>query len=159
MLRPATSTCRSAAPWCRPGRTRAPPRLRRPPAPARPAAIVKKINKKLCPSDEPQGRGWLFGVSHIDQSGDPDSTFCAAGDMTTCPIGLHDKRRAPDEIDPAGHNVDSSLGGSTAYDLRAHAEMLGADTVRAWASNPSTATSSGEKAHDQGMAAGRYDGA
>jgi hypothetical protein len=117
--------------------------------PGTPGCGIKKINTKLCPSAEPQGRGWLFGVSHIDQGGDPDSTFCAAGDMTQCPIGLHDKRRAPDEIDPAGHNVDASLAGTTAYDLRAHVAMVGSETVRAWASNQVTGgatNASGEKA-------------
>jgi hypothetical protein len=93
-----------------------------------------------CPRSEPQGRGWLFGVSHIDQDGDPDSEFCAAGDMSTCPIGLHDKRRAPDEIDPAGHNVDAALGGSRSYDLVARATGWPSDgaaiTLRAWTTNP-----------------------
>ncbi len=55
--------------------------------------------------------------------------------MTLCPTGLHDKRRAPDEIDPAGHNVDAALGGSTAYDLVTHVQMLDGRTVRAWVSN------------------------
>ncbi|HEY1488461.1 MAG TPA: SdrD B-like domain-containing protein, partial [Micromonosporaceae bacterium] len=109
--------------------------------PGTPGCNPKKINKSLCPTQEPQGRGWLLGVSHIDQTGDPDSTFCAAGDMTLCPIGLHDKRRAPDEIDPAGHNVDSTLSGSTAYDLAAHVEMLDSTTVRAWVANPAAAAS------------------
>jgi SdrD B-like domain len=109
--------------------------------PGTPGCTLKKTNAKLCPTAEPQGRGWLIGVSHIDQSGDPDSTFCAGGDMTLCPIGLHDKRRAPDEIDPAGHNVDAALGGSTAYDLAAHAQMADATTVRAWASNSGPNTS------------------
>jgi SdrD B-like protein len=106
--------------------------------PGTPGCEPKKINAKLCPAEEPQGRGWLLGVSHIDQTGDPDSTFCAAGDMTRCPIGLHDKRRSPDEIDPAGHNVDSTLGGSTAYNLQAHVSMLSPDTVRAFVGNPAT---------------------
>lgn len=117
--------------------------------PGTPGCTVKTTNTKLCPADEPQGRGWLFGISHIDQNGDPDSTFCAAGDMTRCPISLHDKRRAPDEIDPAGHNVDASLGGTTASDLRAYAEMLDSTTVRAWAANDvagALVNASGEKA-------------
>lgn len=112
--------------------------------PGTPGCVPGHPNKALCPTSEPQSRGWLFGISHIDQTGDPDSTFCAAGDMTQCPIGLHDKRRAPDEIDPAGHTVDASLGGPTTYDLHAHVEALdGAKTatpdgqvsLRAWLSN------------------------
>jgi hypothetical protein len=109
--------------------------------PGTPGCTPKKINTKLCPAQEPQGRGWLLGVSHIDQPGDPDSSFCAAGDMTLCPIGLHDKRRSPDEIDPAGHNVDSTLAGSTAYNLQARVAMLNSTTVRAFVSNPSTEAS------------------
>ena len=109
--------------------------------PGTPGCLPKKINKKLCPSAEPEARGWLLGVSHIDQTGDPDSTFCAAGDMTLCPLGLHDKRRMPDELDPAGHNVDASLGGSVGYDLEAHVQMLDADTVRAWVRNPGASAS------------------
>jgi hypothetical protein len=104
--------------------------------PGTPGCNPKEIDKSRCPVLEPLGRGWLLGVSHIDQTGDPDSTFCAAGDMTQCPIGLHDKRRAPDELDPVGHNVDSTLGGTSAYDLQAHVEMLDPDTVRAFVSNP-----------------------
>lgn len=123
--------------------------------PGTPGCVPKHPDAALCPTDEPQGRGWLFGVSHIDQKGDPDSTFCAAGDMTVCPIGLHDKRRAPDDIDPAGHTVDASLGGSLDYQLHAHIEPLAAPaggaapgggtgaavqpggtiTLRAWVSN------------------------
>lgn len=116
--------------------------------PGTPGCRPEDIDTSLCPIDEPQSRGWLFGISHIDQTGDPDSTFCAAGDMTTCPIGLHDKRRAPDEIDPAGHTVNAALGGTTAYDLHAHVRALGpggagpttatagADvTLRAWVTN------------------------
>ena len=123
--------------------------------PGTPGCVPKPPDKALCPTDEPQSRGWLFGVSHIDQKGDPDSTFCAAGDMTRCPIGLHDKRRSPDEIDPAGHTVDASLGGGMDYQLHAHVEALtgptgaavaggatgaavqpgGTITLRAWVSN------------------------
>jgi hypothetical protein len=103
--------------------------------PGTPGCAVTKPNKSRCPSEEPQGRGWLFGVGHIDQYGDPDSTFCADGDMTLCPLGLHDKRRAPDEIDPAGHNVDAALGGSTSYDLSARVQLLDMSTVRAWLGN------------------------
>lgn len=112
--------------------------------PGTPGCTIKKTSAKLCPTEEPQGRGWLFGISHIDQSGDPDSTFCAAGDMTQCPLGLHDKRRAPDEIDPAGHNVDAALGGTPAYDLIAHLTSMaptgpvppgGNIALRAWASD------------------------
>ncbi len=105
--------------------------------PGTPGCTTTKTSALTCPTAEPQGRGWLLGVSHIDQTGDPDSTFCAAGDMTLCPTGLHDKRHTPDEVDPAGHNVDAALTGTSAYDLAAHVEKLSDDTVRAWVSNPS----------------------
>jgi hypothetical protein len=111
--------------------------------PGTPGCVPGHPDPALCPTGEPQSRGWLFGISHIDQTGDPDSTFCAAGDMTLCPIGLHDKRRAPDEIDPAGHTVDAALGGDARYDLHAHIAPLGGGTaipggqvaLRAWLSN------------------------
>lgn len=112
--------------------------------PGTPGCTMTNPDPDLCPTSEPQSRGWLFGISHIDQTGDPDSTFCAAGDMTQCPIGLHDKRRAPDEIDPAGHTVDAALGGPDTYTLHPHVVALGGAatasagspvSLRAWVSN------------------------
>jgi hypothetical protein len=97
-----------------------------------------------CTSAEPMGAGWLFAVDHIDQTGDPDSTFCAAGDPRRCPTGVHDKRRNPDEVDPVGHNVSSALGTQSSMDLEAYAAVLAAPspalrsttvTIRAWAAN------------------------
>lgn len=97
-----------------------------------------------CTTAEPQGRAWLFAVSHIDQPGDPDSTFCAAGNPTRCPTGLHDKRRNPDEVDPVGHNVIASLAGTTAIDLQTFATLLAPTgpvhpgttlSLRTWAGN------------------------
>jgi hypothetical protein len=99
---------------------------------------------RTCTRAEPQGRGWLLAVSHIDQRGDPDSDFCAAADPRACPTGVHDKRRAPDEVDPVGHNVAAGLGGTTGYDLQMNYTARNpprvvhpGDTVslRAWAAN------------------------
>jgi len=75
-----------------------------------------------CPTAEPQGAPLTFAVTHIDQSGDPDSfgPDCPAGAaITTCATGIHDKQAEPDEIDPVGHNVDPTLGVSSSYDLSA----------------------------------------
>src|SRR5262249_23589509 len=63
--------------------------------PGTPGCVPTKIVAP-CTKAEPAARGWLFGVSHIDQAGDPDSDFCMAGNPAACPTGLHDKRRNPD---------------------------------------------------------------
>ena len=53
----------------------------------------------------------ILSHSHIDQTGDPDSPFCASTSSPQyCATGIHDKRYNPDEVDVAGHNVDVSLG-------------------------------------------------
>lgn len=97
-----------------------------------------------CSLGEPQGRAWTLRVKQIAQSGDPDSTVSACTNPQDCPTGMHDKRREPDEVDPAGHNVDASLGGTTDFDLKmiykghkAPATIHPGDTVsvRAWVQN------------------------
>ena len=112
--------------------------------PGTPGCVPGAVVTATCVQAEPQARAWLFAVSHIDQPGDPDSTFCAYGDPTYCPTGLHDKRRNPDEVDPVGHNVVASLGGTTAIDLQTFYELVApagpvhpGDTLslRAWAAN------------------------
>lgn len=108
--------------------------------PGNPACVPGSLQPQTCALGEPQGHGWLLAVSHIDQAGDPDSTFCAAGDPRSCPTGIHDKRRAPDEIDPVGHNVLAPR--AAGYDLRLGYRRLATIavprpgdviTVRTWA--------------------------
>ena len=68
------------------------------------------------PHGEPSGAPLILGVTHIDQTGDPDSfgPGCdAATDVRQCPTGIHDKQVEPDEVDPVGHNVDASVGTDT----------------------------------------------
>lgn len=113
--------------------------------PGTPGCRLGRVNPRTCTVAEPQGRGWLFAVTHIDQRSDPDSTFCLPVPASACPTGVHDKRRAPDEADPVGHNVDAALGGSTAYNLQAHLAVIGGTvrrggllSLRAWAGNAGT---------------------
>jgi SdrD B-like domain len=80
-----------------------------------------------CPTVEPQGAPLIFGVTHIDQSGDPDSfgPGCdAAADVRQCPTGVHDKQVEPDEVDPVGHNVDATIGTDTTYNFRSRVDLL-----------------------------------
>jgi hypothetical protein len=80
-----------------------------------------------CPTTEPYGAPLMFAVSHIDQTGDPDSfgpNCVASVDVRKCPTGIHDKRTEPDEVDPVGHNTAASVGGSQAYDLTANVAAL-----------------------------------
>jgi hypothetical protein len=75
-----------------------------------------------CPTAEPDGAPLTFGVTHVDQPGDPDSfgPDCRAGTpVTACATGIHDKQAEPDEVDPVGHNVDAAVGASSTYDLSA----------------------------------------
>jgi hypothetical protein len=87
-----------------------------------------------CPTGEPQGAPLLFAVTHIDQDGDPDSfgPGCRATDIRTCPTGIHDKQVEPDEVDPVGHNVDSALGVSTAYNLTSNLSVLSSQPAGGW---------------------------
>ncbi|MCU7730868.1 hypothetical protein ODJ79_44750 [Actinoplanes sp. KI2] len=110
--------------------------------PGTPGCRIDAIDPGTCTVAEPQGRGWLFAVTHLDQPGDADSAFCNPVPATMCPTGVHDKRRSPDEVDPVGHNVDAALGGSTAYNLQGHLALAGgtvrrgaALTLRAWVSD------------------------
>jgi len=113
--------------------------------PGTPGCVPGSPVAATCSQAEPQARGWLYAVSHIDQSGDPDSDFCAAGSPAACPTGLHDKRRNPDEVDPVGHNVVASLGGTTAIDMQGFYAVAppaggvlhpgGSIALRAWAAN------------------------
>lgn len=110
--------------------------------PGTPGCVPGAVVTATCTNSEPQARGWLFGVSGMDQTGDPDSDFCLAGDPALCPTGLHDKRRNPDEVDPVGHNVVASLGGTTSIDVQAFYEALPGPVhpgsqvaLRAWTGN------------------------
>lgn len=116
--------------------------------PGTPGCTLTATPAATCGTGAPQGRTLMIGVSHIDQEGDPDSDFCARHDLGACPTGLHDKRREPDEVDPAGHNVDAALGGTTDFNLRmsyARVRLPGqatplaapgeAITVRGWVRN------------------------
>jgi SdrD B-like domain len=88
-----------------------------------------------CPTAEPYGAPLLFAVSHIDQTGDPDSfgpNCDASVDVRTCPTGIHDKQTEPDEVDPVGHNVAASLGGSQDYDLTADVVALTPTPAGGW---------------------------
>lgn len=70
-----------------------------------------------CSDREPQGRALVFGVTAVDQPGDPDSLFCAARSrLELCSTGVHDKRIEPDEIDPVGHNLPASYGVTAGFD-------------------------------------------
>lgn len=88
-----------------------------------------------CPKAEPAGAPLMFAVSRIDQSGDPDSfgPHCnAALDVRACPTGIHDKQVEPDEVDPVGHNVAASLGGSQSFDLSADVVALTPRPASGW---------------------------
>jgi PKD repeat protein len=87
-----------------------------------------------CPTVEPYGAPLMFAVSHIDQTGDPDSfgpNCDASVDVRACPTGIHDKQTEPDEVDPVGHNTAASVGGAQAYDLTADVVALDAAPVHA----------------------------
>jgi hypothetical protein len=85
--------------------------------PGTPGCTLDAPPAATCSSQAPQGRTLMLGVTSIAEHGDPDSGFCARGDLRGCATGLHDKRREPDEVDPAGHNVDAALGGTTDFNL------------------------------------------
>ncbi|HEY2792184.1 MAG TPA: hypothetical protein VGJ28_07515, partial [Micromonosporaceae bacterium] len=97
-----------------------------------------------CTTAEPQGRAWILRVNHITQTGEADTIFNQCTNPQDCPTGIHDKRREPDDTDPAGHNVVSSAGGTTGFDLameyhgyKQPATIHPGDTVgvRAWIQN------------------------
>lgn len=80
-----------------------------------------------CPAGEPEGAPLMFAVTHIDQTGDPDSfgPGCAADvDVRQCATGIHDKQAEPDEVDPVGHNVEASVGTDLTYDLQSRVDVL-----------------------------------
>jgi SdrD B-like domain len=88
-----------------------------------------------CPTAEPQGASLIFGVTHIDQSGDPDSfgPGCdAATDVRQCATGIHDKQVEPDEVDPVGHNVDATFGTDSTYNLRSRVDLLSPAPPGGW---------------------------
>jgi hypothetical protein len=104
--------------------------------PGTPGCTLDAPPAPTCSAQAPQGRTLIIGVSHIAEHGDPDSGFCARGDLRGCATALHDKRREPDEVDPAGHNIDAALGGTTDFNLRMAYDRvdqhgLGALVVRA----------------------------
>jgi hypothetical protein len=115
--------------------------------PGTPGCTLDAPPAATCGTGAPQGRALMLGVTHIAQHGDPDSTFCARGDLRRCATGLHDKRREPDDVDPAGHNIDAALGGTTDFNLqmayarvghRGPASIVHAGdeiTVRGWVRN------------------------
>jgi hypothetical protein len=75
---------------------------------------------KACPTKEPQGAPLIISVTHVDQSGDPDSfgPDCPPGQaVALCGTGIHDKQVQPDQVDPAGHNVVAGAGTSSVYNL------------------------------------------
>jgi hypothetical protein len=87
-----------------------------------------------CPTVEPYGAPLMFAVSHIDQTGDPDSfgpNCVAAADIRACATGIHDKQTEPDEVDPVGHNTAASVGGSQGFDLTANVAALNPAAPRA----------------------------
>jgi hypothetical protein len=94
--------------------------------PGTPGCVVANPTS-ACPKGEPQGAPLTLRVTHIDQSGDPDSfgPDCPAQRVTTdCATGIHDKQVEPDEVDPVGHNVAASLGGAGSYNLSAELWVL-----------------------------------
>jgi hypothetical protein len=97
--------------------------------PGTPGCTTDATPGPTCSTAAPQGRTLLLGVSHIAERGDPDSDFCARGDLRQCATALHDKRREPDEVDPAGHNVAANLGGTTDFNLRMRYRRLDAPPV------------------------------
>lgn len=125
--------------------------------PGTPGCTLTAPPAATCSAAAPQGRTLMLGVSHIAQRGDPDSTFCARGDLRGCPTGVHDKRREPDEVDPAGHNVDAAFGGTDAFNLRMDYARAGRldplthpgeeITVRGWVRNQIGADEPTNQAH------------
>jgi hypothetical protein len=113
--------------------------------PGTPGCTLDAPPAATCASGAPQGRTLMLGISHIAERGDPDSGFCARADLRACATGLHDKRREPDDVDPAGHNVDAALGGTSAFNLRMSYARVGPAlpvahageeiTVRGWVRN------------------------
>lgn len=95
-----------------------------------------------CLTAEPQGAPLILGITHIDQSGDPDSfgPGCdAAADMRQCATGIHDKQVEPDEVDPVGHNVDAAVGTNATYNLRSRLDLLSPVPAGGWqAGSPMT---------------------
>lgn len=88
-----------------------------------------------CSKAEPAGAPLVFAVTHIDQTGDPDSfgPHCdAATDVRACATGIHDKQVEPDEVDPVGHNVAASIGGSQSFDLTADVVALTPKPAGGW---------------------------
>ena len=88
-----------------------------------------------CPTAEPYGAPLVLAVTHIAQSGDPDSFGPGCDpvtDVRACPTGIHDKQVAPDEVDPVGHNVAASVGGSQSYDLTSRVDLLSAVPAGGW---------------------------
>lgn len=89
----------------------------------------------ICPTGEPFAAPLILGITHVDQSGDPDSfgPGCdAETDVRQCPTGIHDKQVEPDEVDPVGHNVDASVGSNETYDLRSKVDVLSALPAGGW---------------------------
>jgi hypothetical protein len=89
--------------------------------PGTPGCVVGKTTS-ACPKGEPQGAPLTLRITHIDQSGDPDSfgPDCPPQrPATDCATGIHDKQAEPDEVDPVGHNVAADLGGAGSYNLSA----------------------------------------
>jgi hypothetical protein len=77
-------------------------------------------------------------VTHIDQTGDPDSfgPDCPPDQpVALCATGIHDKQVEPDQVDPVGHNVDATVGTSATYNL----------TARLFALRPAGPTAPGGK--------------
>jgi SdrD B-like domain len=94
--------------------------------PGTPGCIVNNPTS-ACPKGEPQGAPLTFRVTHIDQTGDPDSfgPDCPAQRASTdCATGIHDKQIEPDEVDPVGHNVAASVGGANGYNLTSELWVL-----------------------------------
>jgi SdrD B-like domain len=88
-----------------------------------------------CPAGEPEGAPLMFAITHIDQTGDPDSfgPGCDADvDVRQCATGIHDKQAEPDEVDPVGHNVDASVGTDPTYDLSSRVDVLSSVPSGGW---------------------------
>jgi SdrD B-like domain len=88
-----------------------------------------------CPVGESQGSPLKLAVTHIDQSGDPDSfgPGCdAATDVRACPTGIHDKQVEPDEVDPVGYNIDADVGSDLTYNLSSRTDLLSSVPADGW---------------------------
>jgi hypothetical protein len=99
-----------------------------------PGCVVGAVTS-ACSKAEPAGAPLVFAVTHIDQTGDPDSfgpNCDAAADVRACATGIHDKQVEPDEVDPVGHNVAASIGGSQAFDLSADVAVLTPKPAGGW---------------------------